>query len=329
MKKYIKLGIGIVIAAFFVWLILKNIDLKELAASFRQAKLAYIGAAVVVFFIGYACRIQRWRLMLTQENTNLAWSQCAGPFFASVAANNVLPFRAGDILRGFGFNKQLGVSASTTVTTLFVERLLDLLMVVSFLGIALAYFGMDSSKLVGFGGSALLMAGVGLLVLLVFPAIFKPFAFALSLSIRKLFPAFGAKLHAEFIKVFTALEHTSKGATISKLIAWSFVAWAAEGVVFWLVALSIPTVTQALAAWIALPVGTLATVIPSTPGFVGTFDYFTKMAMESLGNSPSSSLAFAFMVHAVLWLPPTIVGGLYLLVNPVKQPTNERKISDE
>ena len=54
MKKYIKLGIGIAIAAFFVWLILKNIDLNELAASFRQAKLAYFGAAVVVFFIGYA-----------------------------------------------------------------------------------------------------------------------------------------------------------------------------------------------------------------------------------------------------------------------------------
>ena len=99
MKKYLKLGIGIAIAAFFVWLILKNIDLNELAASFRQAKLAYIGAAVVVFFVGYACRIQRWRLMLTQENTQLRWSQCAGPFMASVAANNVLPFRAGDLLR--------------------------------------------------------------------------------------------------------------------------------------------------------------------------------------------------------------------------------------
>lgn len=329
MKKYLKLGIGIAIAAFFVWLILKNIDLNELAASFRQAKLAYIGAAVVVFFVGYACRIQRWRLMLTQENTSLRWSQCAGPFFASVAANNVLPFRAGDLLRGFGFNKQLGVSASTTITTLFVERLLDLLMVVSFLGIALAYFGMDSSKLVGFGGSALLLAGLGLLFLLVFPSIFKPLAFGLSLTIRKLFPAFGVKLHAEFVKIFTALEHTSKGSTITRLIIWSFSAWLAEGCVFWLVALSIPTITHTLAAWIALPIGTLATVIPSTPGFVGTFDYFTAKAMGSLGNSTSSSIAFAFIVHAVLWLPPTITGGLYLLANPVKQAKNEGKMRDE
>ena len=51
------------------------------------------------------------------------------------------------------------------------------------------------------------------------------------------------------------------------------------------------------------------------------------LAMLWLGLGEASLLLV--MVHAVLWLPPTIVGGIYLLANPVKQPTNERKISDE
>jgi uncharacterized membrane protein YbhN (UPF0104 family) len=64
-------------------------------------------------------------------------------------------------------------------------------------------------------------------------------------------------------------------------------------------------------------VGTFATVIPSTPGYIGTFDYFTAQAMSALGNTAAAAAAFAFLVHAVLWLPPTVAGGLYLLMNPV------------
>ena len=32
------------------------------------------------------------------SNPKLNWNQCAGPFISCVAANNILPFRAGDIL---------------------------------------------------------------------------------------------------------------------------------------------------------------------------------------------------------------------------------------
>jgi glycosyltransferase 2 family protein len=41
--------------------------------------------------------------------------------------------------------------------------------------------------------------------------------------------------------------------------------------------------------------------------------------MIAMGNSTTSSVAFAFIVHAVLWLPPTLVGGIYLIANPIKK----------
>jgi len=319
MNRIFRIIIGSGVAAFFIWLALKNINTRELIESIRQTEISYIVMAILVFFAGYSCRIERWRLMLINENAKLNWTECAGPLMASVAANNVLPLRAGDIFRAIKFNKQLRISATTSITTLFVERLLDLLMIVLFLGVALAYFGMDSSRLIGIGGGALLSGGAIILFLLIFPSIFKPFAYWLSKAISRAFPKFGQKLDAEFTKIFTALEHTSKGSTMIKLICWSFVAWLSEGLVFWLIALSIPTISYDLAAWLALPVGTLATIIPSTPGYVGTFDYFTGQAMIALGNGDESSIAFAFIVHAVLWLPPTVVGGLYFLIIPSKK----------
>lgn len=319
MKKISRTFIGILVATFFVWLIFKNVNFHDLLVNFKQVNISYIAGAIFVFFAGYCCRIERWRLMLLQENPRLQWENCAGPLMASVAANNVLPFRAGDILRAFAFNKRLEISASTSLTSLFVERLLDLLMVVSFLGIALTYFGMDSSALVGVGGGVLLFAAIAILFLLLFPGIFRRPAFFISDLIYKLNTRLGTKFKEVLLKIFVALDHTSQKTTISKLVLWSFLAWICEGLVFWFVALSLPNISNDIASWVALPVGTLATVVPSTPGYVGTFDYFTAQSMIAMGNSTTSSVAFAFIVHAVLWLPPTLVGGIYLIANPIKK----------
>ena len=248
---------------------------------------------------------------------------------ASVAANNILPFRAGDVLRAFGFNRRLGISAATSVTSLVVERLLDLLMLVSLLGVALSYFGMELSKIAGTSGNFLIIGGLTILFILNFPSLFKPATIWSCRHISRVTPRFGEKLLAEFQKVFTALEHTSKGHMMIRLLMWSLLAWIAEGFVFWFVALSLPSVINDLAAWLALSFGTLATIIPSTPGYVGTFDYFTSQAMVALGNSNASSTAFAFLVHAVLWLPPLLVGGLYLLVSPINQTKVQKTINEK
>lgn len=326
MKKKTRAIVGLITAAFFIWLISKGLDFQELKTVFRQADISYIVAAVALFFIGYSCRIERWRLMLLQENSDLRWRDCAGPLMASVAANNVLPFRAGDIIRGFGFNKRLSISASTSLTSLVVERMLDLLMVVSFLGAALIYFGTDSSRFIGIGGSALVVGAAVILFLLLFPHIFKSPALWVGRILCNSHPRLGEKLTAQFEKIFSILGHTSKSSVMIRLVAWSFGAWVAEGLVFWLVALSLPAVSQHIAAWVALSVGTLATIIPSTPGYVGTFDYFTAKSMIVMGNSVGSSTAFALIVHAVLWLPPTLVGGIYLLVNPLKQSKESKEV---
>jgi uncharacterized protein (TIRG00374 family) len=319
MKKISQTVLGVIVASFFVWLIFKNVDFQELVISFHQLNVPYIVGAIMLFFAGYSCRIERWRLMLIQDNPGLRWQNCAGPLMASVAANNILPLRAGDVLRAFAFNKRLGISAATSLTSLFVERLLDLLMVVSFLGIALAYFGMDSSTLVGIGGGTLIIAAIAILFLLFFPRTFQRPAFFISNLIFRINPKLGTKIEEVLQKIFRSLDHILHKGTISKLISWSLVAWIFEGLVFWLVALSIPNVSNDLASWVALPVGTLATIIPSTPGYLGTFDYFTAQSMIAMGNSFASSVSFAFTIHVVLWLPPTLVGGMYLILSPIKK----------
>lgn len=318
-KKILSLTLGVFLAIFFIWLIARQINIGDLSRAFVGTTTSYVIAGLAAFSIGYSCRIERWRLMLSMDNPAIKWHHCAGPLLGSFAANNILPFRAGDVLRAFAFNHRLGVSSGIVLATLFVERLLDLLMVLVLLGVVLAIFGLDANGFAGIGSVTLIALALGILLLLMFPQLFAPLAIAVGKIISSVAPKLGQRLTEEINKSLATLRHLAKGRTMIRLVAWSIAAWLSEGCVFWFAALALPSITTPLASWLALPVGTLATLIPSTPGYVGTFDYFTVRAMSAMGNSTISSTAYALLVHVLLWLPPTLIGGIYLLQHPTKR----------
>ena len=318
MRESARLGLGFVFAVFFVWLTARQIDLQEFSRAFTGSRPDRISLAFITFTIGYGCRVSRWHIMLLRDNPKLHWKNCAGPLLASFAANNVLPFRAGDLLRAFAFNGRLDISKGTSLATLFVERILDLLMVFLLLGCAIIFFGLDINRFAGIGALSLLFVSLVLLAVLLFPAFFSPFVHFLTAFPVKWYPKFGKKLQKEIDNALATLQELSRAAIMGKLVAWSMAAWLAEGCMFWIAAGALPKITFPAAGWLALPVGTLATLIPSAPGYVGTFDFFTMKAMVTLGNSESASAAYAILVHLLVWLPPTAAGGLYLVLYPTK-----------
>jgi uncharacterized protein (TIRG00374 family) len=318
-RRHLRFWGGFAFTSFFLWLALRGIDYKQMAAASTETRVAWVAASVAVFFFGYSCRIERWRLMLARENPSLTWRQCAGPLMASVAANNVLPLRAGDLLRAFGFNRRLGISVATSLTTLAVERLMDLLVVVSLLSLTLTLFGLQTSRFLTISGALLFAGSAAILAVLAFPSWLERPVLKAAEIVARPFPRLSASIYSQANMVFATLEYASRGRTISLLLTWSIAAWLAEGLVFWLAANAVPAITQPAAAWLAMPLASLATALPSTPGFFGTFHYFAGQAMVALGNPISAAAAYAFLVHATLWLSSTVVGGLYLLLRPINR----------
>jgi uncharacterized membrane protein YbhN (UPF0104 family) len=64
--------------------------------------------------------------------------------------------------------------------------------------------------------------------------------------------------------------------------------------------------------WFAMSTATLGTMLPSTPGYVGTFDYFAMVGLEAFGAGKESAAAFSLVVHLLLWIGLTSVGGACL-----------------
>lgn len=168
--------------------------------------------------------------------------------------------------------------------------------------------------LLGVGASVLVALAVLALGLLLVPQVLWPLARVAERLVQLASPAAANRL-ADFSRpLIDTLIVMSHGRRMLGLVGASALVWICEGAVFWAVAMAIPAMEAPAAAWLAMPVGTLATLLPSTPGYIGTFDYFAIAAAEAGGNSSSAATAFAVLVHAYLYIPVTIAGGISLLI---------------
>jgi hypothetical protein len=113
-----------------------------------------------------------------------------------------------------------------------------------------------------------------------------------------------------FVEALVVLRRPADGMA---LLALSLAIWLLEAAVFGVVALAFAVSPGAYGALFAMATGTLSTLIPSSPGYVGTFDYFTLTALTAYAVPETTAAAIAFTVHAVLWLPLTVLGLGYLL----------------
>jgi uncharacterized membrane protein YbhN (UPF0104 family) len=57
---------------------------------------------------------------------------------------------------------------------------------------------------------------------------------------------------------------------------------------------------------------TLATTLPSSPGYVGTFDTPGIATLTAYGVSKTIATSYTLVLHAALWLPITLLGFYYL-----------------
>ena len=314
----LRVGGGVAISTIFTWLVVRNVNLGDVKEAARSVDLGWLGLALLGYVAGYVCRIERWRRMLIHENPGIRWRDCAGPFFAGYAANNILPFRAGDIVRAVAFSNVLGARPGAVVTTLVVERLLDLLALLLALSGSILVFGIGRFHLSTVGVLILVMSLVLVLIVLFFPWTVVSVARWACAGIRRLAPKFAERLVAEVEKGAAMLTVLTAAKNLVGLLFLTIVVWTIEGWIFFSSALSVPALAVPEASLVALSMGTLSTLIPSAPGFIGTFEYFVVISMTEMGNPTAAASVYALIVHGVLAFPSLLLGGIYLLFSATR-----------
>ncbi len=314
--RWLKPVLGLIVTAGFLWLIAARVDAAALAAAFTGLALPWLLAALSLLAADYALRILRWWWLLRALAPGLPAAACVWPYLTSIAVNNVLPLRAGDALRAFGFRRQLRSPAMRVLGTLVLERLLDMTTLLGLFFVGLLAVPTDlfpraiTLSAAGLAGTTALTSAALLLLAPRLPALVHRVAQQPAVAARGWSERLG-RWGQSFVETFAVLR---RPVDVLVLLGLSLAIWLLEAAVFGVVALAFAVSIGPLGALFAMATGTLSTLIPSSPGYIGTFDYFTLTAFAAYGVPETMAAAVAFTVHAVLWLPMTVLGLGYLLL---------------
>ena len=307
--------IGVLISVACLGFIAWRIDLDEVVKAIASFHWGWLVLGLSSLAFGYAMRIVRWSSLFRAAGAHIPSSRCAAPFLGSIALNNVLPMRLGDVVRALVFPSAIGVDRITATGSLVMERLVDLMTLLVCLVIGLAATsGAQLPEWLIDSAVSLAIAGSIFLALLFF------FSGALSRRLaRRMNPLMTSKrervlnaLH-DLLVGFDAM---SRLPVLITLFALSMLVWAGEAGLFWSILRGFGLDASAGAAVVVMAIATLSTLVPSSPGYVGPFHLAAYSAIAMLGGTSAQAASFAVLAHLGVWLPTTLAGALAILFNP-------------
>ncbi|HEX5386593.1 MAG TPA: lysylphosphatidylglycerol synthase transmembrane domain-containing protein [Gemmatimonadales bacterium] len=314
--RWLRPVLGLVVAGLFVWLIARRVEWAAVSRVLSSASAAPLALGLLFFAAGIGVRVLRWWWMLRGFEPDLAARRCARPFLVGLAVNNTVPFRAGDLVRAFGFRHALRSPPGRVLGTLVIERVLDgvVLIAIFFIGLLGAASGVVPAAYVSAGATAGAIGLAAIVTLVVAPGwVARRLERARSRLEARAGGGLVARVAGGATHFVEALGTLQSPARAVQLLGLSALAWTLEGGLYAAVAASLHATVAPLAPWFSLATGTLATLLPSSPGYVGTFDYFTMLGLTAYGADRSVAAAFALLTHVLLWLPITAAGALLLL----------------
>lgn len=252
--------ISFAILAIVLFVVFTHVQL-DYGASLRaisQTNLAIYALAAVAFYFSFVIRTSRWQILLRNTGERNKFGELFHIVILAWFANCVLPAKTGDFYRAYLLRQQTEVSGSKGLGTIFSERALDFLVLMSLLVISgLISFRATVPKqfVPAFVVGLLIAAGliIGLLVVRYSEGRFSRF-------IPERLRERAARFKHGLLSAFAG--------RLPLLLALTVAVWAAESARLYLVVQALPlhiSLSLAQVVFIAL-VASLLTTIPALPG---------------------------------------------------------------
>ena len=293
-----RLTLGILASLGLGWLASRGLDWHEVWKALRDLPLYVVALALLVFLLSNLARAYRWRLLFLQQHISVLRLFLIENM--GLGLNNVLPVRiASEAIQFTLLTLRDKISRGTALATLGMTRMMDI---------------WASTLLLALG--LLFVPGAGQL------ARYAAGGFVLSILLLALvrFLAWGSRglplmERVPLLRTFAAsvAEMEREKARLLASLAVSLSQWVILGISGWIVAWGMD-ITLSLAQVVLLILATIfvATSIPALPGAIGTFEAAMVYIMSLFDVDKDLAFPYALVMHALLFLPPTILAAVLL-----------------
>ena len=302
----------LVTIALLYW-VLKDTSFADIWGHLRQANLVPLLAAVAVATATFPIRAIRWHYLLRRADDGpvpgrALWHATTIGFMA----NNTLPFRLGEVVRSYAASRLAGLPLATCLSSIAVERALDLLTIVGLMTLALFQTGLPRETII---------MGNRLDALALRAAILCGIIFALALSVvlfprlaedvvRRIvpFPRIADRVVRLIEALRTGFQILRKPKRLVAAVTWSVVLWLVNGASFYVAFAVFDIGVDFAGALLIQALLAFGVAAPQAPGYFGVFELVTAAGLALFGIPASLAVAYGATYHITTFVPIVVIG---------------------
>ena len=284
----------VVVAVATVASMASRIQLHRTLARLRAADLRLLAViAPLLLMANLGARTARFRALLrTADGRAVPFRQVLASVVLSMGANNVLPLRAGELVR-----TRYLVARGRPIREVLIAQMVEKVVALTTLFVW-ATSALERLVIAGHPGVALIVVG-GLL-------------FGLLMGLLWIFGGWIVRAirRGHFVPF---VERGGMTAAVLRALAWSLLGDATEIALIALCLDGLGIHAGFATGAVVFASLNLVVALPSTPGQVGVFEAGAGLGLVMAGLSAEVAVAFALLYRLVLWLPVTVAAGLVWL----------------
>jgi uncharacterized protein (TIRG00374 family) len=245
-----------------------------------------------------------------------------GPLWRATAigmmVNNVAPARAGELARAYALTREVPrVSLATSFASLAVDRVFDAIVLLLLLFVAPldpafprggTLYGQSVPVLARGGMIAVAALLAALYGLVAFPDVAERVFRTLARRLAPRLEARGAGALRAFAAGLGVLRSPGRFAAV---FGWTLAHWLLAAWSLWLGFRAVGIAAPFTAAIFLNSVSSVATAVPSSPGFFGVFESVSKVVLQLYDVDPTRAVSWALAYHLLTFVPITAIGAVY------------------
>jgi len=310
-KRLLLVMLGMLVSILFMWSAFYNLDPWQVWLRIQTANRQLVLGGMLLYYGAMVLIAVRWTFVLRSIQP-LTWTNLFPLVAIGYMGNNIYPFRAGEVLRIVLLRRNHAIPYIQATTATLVERVFDGVVMLTFIVIPIAIVPTLPAEM---RWVAQLTAPIFLLFLgAFFICAARPMWLrgVVAWGVRPLSQGLQARLLAISEGIIQGLESLRSIPNLLGVIFFSYASWMVEAGVYYMVALAFNLPIE-YGVIVAMVGGVnLAGLIPSAPGMVGVFERFVQLVLVAVGINHEIAVAYAITAHVVIWLPPTLIGFVFL-----------------
>jgi uncharacterized protein (TIRG00374 family) len=307
----VKIGLGITVSAALLVYLFWDVDLRDVAAHLANTSWRFLAASIMLNLLSLWLRAWRWYYLFPPGAHP---SHLYRALMIGYMANNLLPLRAGEIVRVYVAARR-GHRFWTALATVVVERALDGLA----LGLIVAalFFVIQIPPSLRWPAGVFLSADLAAMILLAVLAYAPGWCAAVIRALVHRWPWVERRLMDALGTMTEGLRGIRAGHHTLPIVFSSTGIWLLFAGSIWTALHAAHLDLPIAASWTVLAFLGLGVSLPSSPGFFGVVQAACVLALALFGIPRTEALSFSLLLHASQFFPVTFVGLAFLLVEHV------------